>query len=106
MFLMYFNALVEVTLISMCWYIRMKKPPAKLRVCASCEWIFESGVECPKCQFGSYGAYYVYGSAAYRFKYSQKPWREKKLTNYEVQLNAEITEDVPERNIVQQRKII
>lgn len=34
---------------------------AKLRVCASCEWIFNNGVGCPKCQFGSYGAHYVYG---------------------------------------------
>lgn len=40
---------------------------AKLRVCASCEWIFNTGIGCPKCLFGSYGAYSVYGNNAYRY---------------------------------------
>lgn len=64
---------------------------AKLRACASCEWIFNDGIECPKCQFGSYGAYFVYGNACYRYALTQKPWLDKKLFNYELKLREEIT---------------
>ena len=66
---------------------------AKLRVCASCEWIFDSGVECPKCQFGSYGARYVYGNKAYRYTRTQAPWMEKKMSDYAVKLLREIEEN-------------
>lgn len=62
------------------------KKPAKLRVCASCEWIFDTGIECPQCQFGSYGAHYVYGKQAYQFKKTQKPWITRKIETYEFKL--------------------
>lgn len=71
---------------------------AKLRVCASCEWIFKEGVECPKCQFGSYGAHYVYGRNAYRYALSQKPWYDKKLASYSFKLIQEINNNVQENN--------
>lgn len=64
---------------------------AKLRVCASCEWIFNEGVECPKCGFGSYGARYVYGDKAYRYKNTQQPWLDKKVSDYTIKLLKEIT---------------
>lgn len=59
---------------------------AKLRVCASCEWIFNKGVGCPKCHFSSYGAHYVYGRAAYRYAKTQKPWLENKLAKKQIEL--------------------
>ncbi len=59
---------------------------AKLRVCASCEWVFKGGVGCPKCHFGSYGAHYVYGNAAYRYAKTQKPWLENKMAKLEIEL--------------------
>ena len=70
---------------------------ARLRVCASCEWVFAvkpteddpEGVGCPKCQFGSYGAHYVYGRAAYRLAKTQKRWVDKKLDAYASQLRIE-----------------
>lgn len=63
---------------------------AKLRTCASCEWIFDDGVGCPKCGFGSYGAHYVYGKLAYRYKVTQEPWKNKKLAKYAGELQDEI----------------
>lgn len=63
---------------------------AKLRVCASCEWIFNTGVECPKCQFGSYGAHSVYGNNAYRYAKKQKPWFDRKMADYAFKLIQEI----------------
>jgi ribosomal protein L32 len=69
-----------------------KQRQATLRVCASCEWIFRHHAACPKCGFAHYGARWVYGDAAYRYEHTQKPWREKKLTNYAVQLDKEIRE--------------
>lgn len=65
---------------------------AKLRTCASCEWIFSDGVECPKCLFGSYSAHFVYGKACYRYSISQKPWFDKKLQDYKIKLWQEINE--------------
>lgn len=65
----------------------------KLRVCASCEWVFDYDTHkytCPKCQFGSYGAHYVYGNKAYTYKHTQKPWLDKKLFQYECKLLKEI----------------
>lgn len=63
---------------------------AKLRVCASCEWIFNTGVGCPKCQFGSYGAHSVYGNNAYRYAKTQKPWFDRKMADYAFKLLQEI----------------
>jgi len=70
---------------------------ANLRVCASCEWIFdirdndEEG--CPKCRFAHYGARYVYGDKAYKYKYTQEPWKNRKINDYEYQLECEISRD-------------
>ena len=68
---------------------------ATVRVCASCEWVFRSknDPECPKCGFGSYGARFVYGDAAYRYLVNQKPWKDKKLNKYIDQINGEIREN-------------
>ena len=55
---------------------------AKLRVCASCEWVFENKLSCPKCGFGHYGARYVYGNKCYRLKKTQTPWIDKKVASY------------------------
>lgn len=63
---------------------------AKLRVCASCEWIFKGVGECPKCQFGSYGARFVYGDKCYRYHKNQKPWMDNKLFKYKMELIREI----------------
>jgi len=71
--------------------MNQRKP--KLRCCASCQWIFRNGVECPKCGFGSYGARYVFGDAAYRYEISQKPWFEAKLASYSSSLYAQIREN-------------
>ena len=62
---------------------------AKLRVCASCEWIFKRTefVECPQCGFAHYGARMVYGDQCYRLAKTQAPWKEKKLFEYECKLN-------------------
>ena len=68
---------------------------ARLRVCASCEWVFRGSVECPKCGFGSYGARWVYGNAAYTYERTQQPWRDKKLAAYGAKLDNEIKESVP-----------
>lgn len=65
---------------------------ANLRVCASCEWIYklsDSGL-CPKCSFVSYGARYVYGDACYSYAKNQKPWYDKKMSNYSSELIKEI----------------
>jgi len=66
---------------------------AKLRVCASCEWMFKISKEdqvCPKCNFASYGARYAYGNACYRFAVNQKPWMDKKMADYATKLYEEI----------------
>lgn len=67
---------------------------AQLRVCASCEWIFnisqaENGA-CPKCGFGHYSARYVYGKECYRYKRTQEPWLERHLAAYSDALLDEI----------------
>lgn len=66
------------------------KKIAKLRACASCEWVFSGGVECPKCHFGSYGAYYLYGRRAYRYAKTQQPWFDRKVEQFMVTLRREI----------------
>jgi hypothetical protein len=71
---------------------------AKLRVCASCEWIFKGAIDCPKCGFGSYGARYVYGDKAYDYVKTQIPWIEKKVANYYTELWREV-EETNENNI-------
>lgn len=63
---------------------------ATLRTCASCEWIFKEGVNCPKCGFGSYGARYVYGDKCYHYAYIQKPWKDKMMTRLAIALELEI----------------
>lgn len=67
---------------------------ADLRVCASCEWIFKGGVECPQCQFGSYSAHRVYGRNAYRYAVSQKPWYDRKMASYSFELLKSIKQPV------------
>jgi predicted nucleic acid-binding Zn-ribbon protein len=68
---------------------------AKLRVCASCEWIFKEKRHpdtggCPKCGFAHYGARFVYGDKAYKYAKTQKPWMEKKLQERQSELQLEI----------------
>jgi len=63
---------------------------ANLRVCASCEWIYEGHRDCPKCGFASYGARFVYGSKAYRFKSTQEPWMDRKMERYRRTLMDEV----------------
>lgn len=70
---------------------------AKLRVCASCEWVFhieDASVNggCPKCEFAHYGARFVYGDKAYRFVETQEPWMKQKLAIHSAKLHAEIRE--------------
>jgi len=69
---------------------------AKLRVCASCEWIFKTDVEtsCPQCGFGHYSAHYVYGNRAYRYAITQEPWKQKRMMKYEDQLDDYIKSGV------------
>ena len=69
-----------------------KKSIANLRLCASCEWIFEYKEHemCPKCGFGSYGAHWVYGKKAYKYKKTQEPWMKNKIEKYNDQLIKEI----------------
>ena len=71
----------------------MNQKTAPLRTCAACEWVFVKKGEdttCPKCGFVSYGARFVYGNAAYRYARTQKPWKDRKMLNYEIGLNREI----------------
>jgi hypothetical protein len=70
----------------------MKQKDAKLRVCASCEWVFklDNGNGCPKCGFAHYGARYVYGDKAYRYAVTQKAWFDKKLWQFANDLREEI----------------
>ena len=71
----------------------MKQKDAKLRVCASCEWVFVKPDDfegCPKCGFGHYGARYVYGNKAYRYLKTQKPWFDRNMNRYALELRKEI----------------
>jgi len=64
---------------------------AKLRICASCEWIFkDDGFGCPMCGFSHYGAFYVYGKHAYKYAKTQQPWLDRKMAVYHDQLMDEI----------------
>lgn len=54
----------------------------------SCEWIYKGDQTCcPKCGWPSYSAHYVYGNKAYRYKLTQKPWRDKKMATYSGELD-------------------
>lgn len=73
----------------------------KLRTCASCEWIFNAinnDPTCPKCEFGSYSAKYVYGNKAYRYKLTQEPYKNKKLEELHYKLLLEIKENNKQYN--------
>ena len=65
---------------------------ARIRVCASCEWVFKSrpSTPCPKCKFATYGARWVYGPVCYRYLISQTPWKNRKMKDYESKLLDEI----------------
>lgn len=72
-----------------------------LRVCASCEWIYKVGKnpgvfkhnwDCPKCNFSSYGARYVFGNKCYTYAKTQQPWMKKKMDDYACDLLEEIDE--------------
>jgi hypothetical protein len=60
---------------------------AKLRICAQCKWIYDTPTDCPQCGFASYGARYVYGNKAYRYKKTQEPWKIQKMIAYELKLD-------------------
>ena len=68
--------------------ILTKQLQAKLRVCASCEWIFKSDGSCPQCGFASYGAHWVYRRKAYKFSETQEPWKIIKRFQHERKLNV------------------
>lgn len=70
-----------------------------LRVCASCEWIFQGKDACPRCGFGSYSAHSVYGKMAYVYKRNQKPWFTKKMEAYQHQLEKIIRGEDPHPGI-------
>jgi hypothetical protein len=74
-------------------------PKVTLRCCASCEWIYEGNVDCPKCGFGSYSAHYVYGKKAYKFKVTQEPWLEKKVEAYRSKLWSEHIKELKDARI-------
>lgn len=63
---------------------------AKLRICASCEWIFRSYDACPKCGFGHYGARAVVGDKCYAYETTQEPWINKQVKAYRLKLMLEI----------------
>ena len=69
---------------------RSAQQRANLRCCASCEWIYKGLRECPKCGFASYGARFVHGDRAYRYKKTQQPWMNRKLDKYTCKLLSEI----------------
>jgi hypothetical protein len=74
----------------------MGQQQAKLRVCASCEWIFsiEKHGMCPKCGFAHYGARYVYGDKCYKYKITQEPWINRKVQAYTLKLFDEVNKDL------------
>lgn len=72
---------------------------AALRICASCEWVFERPREpdgapgrigCPQCGFASYGARWVLGHSCYRVKRTQERWLKRNLDAYESELRQQI----------------
>lgn len=73
----------------------MTQLTAPLRVCASCEWVFKGGTECPKCRWVSYGARFVFGPKCYRYAVSQEPWKQRKLFERSMELEDEIRRSLP-----------
>ena len=73
---------------------------ANLRCCCHCQWIY-SGIDkgCPKCEWPSYSARYVFGNKAYRFAVTQEPWLERKLMDYRMELLKEIPVPKKERKL-------
>jgi len=72
---------------------KSQQQKATLRVCMSCEWIYKGATKgCPKCGLPSYGARFVYGDKAYKYKKKQKPWFDKKMADYGSMLYEEIME--------------
>jgi hypothetical protein len=64
---------------------------ANLRCCCHCQWIY-TGLNkgCPKCEWPSYSARYVFGNKAYKFSVTQEPWLEDRMTDYRMKLLKEI----------------
>lgn len=46
---------------------------SKLKICATCKWIFKEENKCPKCNnsVGFYSAFYAIGYKTYNYKYTQ-----------------------------------
>lgn len=72
---------------------------ARLRICASCEWIYKGYHDCPRCGFASYGARYVYGNQAYEYAKTQKPWIDRKVEAYARSLRLQIEAQTVKPNI-------
>jgi hypothetical protein len=77
----------------------MKQSPqqrAKIRICASCEWVYSREVsdECPICGFASYGARYVLGKNYHKELTRQQPYRDRKEFNFLCKLDTEIYEQL------------
>jgi hypothetical protein len=71
----------------------MKKKQGRglLRCCGRCQWIFASREDgCPKCDFASYSAHYVFGKRAYSYALTQKPWFDIKMGEYAAKLLSEV----------------
>ena len=75
---------------------------ARLRCCASCEWIFKlkdnegrghdtSVGECPRCGFGHYGAVSCFGNRAYRYARTQEPYVKRRVDKYIAEVRSEVT---------------
>lgn len=79
---------------------------AKLRCCARCQWIYTGDTDCPKCDFASYGARYVFGDACYRYALTQKPWLEQKVSTFIVELYKEIADTNPNKPKPRRFKIV
>lgn len=70
----------------------MSQIKAQLRVCASCQWIFDrkDASACPQCGFAHYGARMVFGDRAYRYAKTQKPWKDALMEKRSRELDAVI----------------
>jgi len=68
----------------------MDQRQAKLRVCASCEFVFENHDSCPMCGFAHYGARSVYGDKCYKYKKTRQPGIDKKVLSYLDELQKQI----------------
>jgi hypothetical protein len=76
--------------------MKKRRPITEYRVCASCEWIFRDVLTgCPKCDFVTYSAHYVYGKRAYRYVKTQEPYFKKKVSDFACKLLNEIEKTNP-----------